>query len=237
MRYASQDAFDVRFEWGERGVLTLSRDCDAIVIVDVLSFGTAVDVAVGRGALVLPYRWGDDSAASFAKEREAVLATRRGEGGYSLSPESLANVPPGTRVVLPSPNGSALTTLAGDGPTFAACLRNATAVARAAAHHGRRIGIVAAGERWPDGSLRPAVEDLLGAGAIMRALGGSRSPEAEAALAAFQAMRPRLREVVEGCASGRELAEHGFPQDVAVAAQLDVSDAAPRFLDGAYRRA
>ena len=82
---------------------------------------------------------------------------------------------------MPSPNGATLSLATGDRPTFAGCLRNARAVAQALQRYGRRIGVVPAGERCKDGSLRPAVEDLLGAGAIIQHLPGTRSLEATVA--------------------------------------------------------
>ncbi len=48
------------------------------------------------------------------------------------------------------------------------------------------ISVIAAGEKWPDGSLRPALEDLLGAGAILSRLEGNLSGDAQAAVAAFE---------------------------------------------------
>ncbi|MBV8732007.1 MAG: 2-phosphosulfolactate phosphatase, partial [Acidobacteriia bacterium] len=75
----------------------------------------------------------------------------------------------------------------------------------------------------------------LGAGAILAALSGRASPEARAAIAAFEDARGRLAEALEQCPSGRELIERGFAKDVALAAQLDASATAPNLRDGAYR--
>jgi 2-phosphosulfolactate phosphatase len=122
-----------------------------------------------------------------------------------------------------------------DIPTFAGCVRNASAVARAAQEAGQRISVVPAGEKWPDGSLRPAIEDLLGAGAILHALEGSHSPEAETAVAVYLRFRDRLLETLLACSSGKESAGRGSPEDVRLAAELNASRIVPRLSDGAYR--
>jgi 2-phosphosulfolactate phosphatase len=235
--FFDQRPHEVRCEWGMAGVARLAPTSDAIIIVDVLSFATCVDVAVSRGALVYPYHTRGDPAAAFAATHGAFLAGGRDSShGYSLSPASLAVIPAGTRLVLPSPNGATLSLATEDTPTFAGCLRNARAVAEAAVRLGRRVSVIPAGERWPDGSLRPAAEDVIGAGAIVAHLPGTRSPEAEVALAAFTAARERLAEVLARCGSGRELIGRGFAEDLALAARLDVSDCAPRLIGGAYVR-
>lgn len=230
----------VRCEWGEPGVRHLGPQVDAVVIVDVLSFSTCVDVALGRGAGVLPFRWRDERAAAFAAARGARLAshTRRFTGGPSLSPTSLLALEAGERLVLPSPNGGALCALAEElrpGHVYAACLRNAAAVAAHLRGRYARVLIVPAGERWPDGTLRPALEDWLGAGAVISALGGAGSPEAQAAAQAFRDAQASLPEVVGGCSSGRELRERGFGADVALAAQVNVSLCVPRLQTGEFR--
>jgi 2-phosphosulfolactate phosphatase len=116
--FDDQQPFDARFEWGEAGVQRLAPHADIVVVVDVLSFATAVDVAVGRGAIVYPCRWRDARAEELAAQVDGVLADMRsGEQGsvpYSLSPTSLLAIPPGTRLVLPSPNGATLSQLAAD---------------------------------------------------------------------------------------------------------------------------
>ena len=131
-------------EWGIAGVGTLLEQAAVLIIVDVLSFSTAVDVAVSKGALVYPFPYGDEDAAQAAADRVgAVLAkSRRSSGGqFSLSPRSLMAITAGTRIMLPSPNGARLSLACGDRPVFAGCLRNAAAVARAARQiAGRRAG-------------------------------------------------------------------------------------------------
>lgn len=249
------DCFDLQFEWGPNGLDRLGPGAAGIVVVDVLRFTTAVAVAVGRGASVLPYRWADGAAETYAAQHNALLAGADPPDAdgprWSLSPCDLARLAPGTRLVLPSPNGSALAYRAREHAAralvLAGCLRNASSVAREAAASLRSgpVAVIAAGERWPvvlsapdgDGdafALRPAVEDLLGAGAVLRALRVLTgialhrvSPEARAAMAAFDEARDDLREWLLASESGRELVAGGRRDDVLAAAALDVEAVAP----------
>lgn len=240
--YEDQAGCDARFEWGAAGVRRLAPVCAVIVIVDVLSFTTCVDVAVGRGATVFPYRWRDATAEAFAREHDALLAVGRGqttpERLYSLSPVSLAALPPAARLVLPSPNGSTLAALAADSgiTVLTGCLRNAGAVAATARSLGGTVAVIAAGERWEgDDTLRPAIEDMIGAGAILATLRPTApSPEAIAAIAVYAAAAAALHPFIAACASGRELTFLGYADDVEVAAQHDVSDAVPLLRGGAF---
>jgi 2-phosphosulfolactate phosphatase len=200
----------------------------------VLSFSTCVAVAVRRGVDIVPCPYKDRQSTELAEQLGARLAGPRG-AEYSLSPASLAAAPPGLLLVLPSPNGATVALeAAASGHTLSGCLRNRAAVARRAIELGGPIGIIPAGERWPDGSLRPCYEDLVGAGAIVAAIEGTRSPEAAAAHAAFEAASDQMRDLLMSCASGRELVERGFPQDVLMAAELDVDDVAPELIGGRF---
>lgn len=235
----------IRFDWGPTGADAVGPGAALVAVVDVLSFTTALTVAVERGIAVLPYRWRDDSAERVAREHGAVLAVGRKQavlpGQVSLSPDSILRGAGIERLVLPSPNGATISArLAESGATVVGVsLRNADA---AAASVLRRLGaddtiaVVAAGERWPDGSLRPAVEDLWGAGAFIEALvrrgAGGLSAEAGTALAAYRSVADDLGTALRDCASGRELQGYGFPEDVAVAAQAGASTAVPVLTDG-----
>lgn len=200
--------YRVRFEWGATGAAAIAEGADVAVVVDVLSFTTTLTVAIERGMTVYPFRWKDERAAAYAEERDAVLARGRSErDGVSLSPVSVRAAEGVERLVLPSPNGSS-------------------------------IAFGLAGERWPDGTLRPAVEDLWGAGAVAAALvdlgATGLSPEARVAEQAFRTVVPRPAEELRDCASGRELVEMGFADDVEVAAELDASDVVPLLVGEAF---
>ncbi|MBO0847116.1 MAG: 2-phosphosulfolactate phosphatase [Nocardioides sp.] len=232
-----QASYSRRLDWGLTGARALVADArpgDVAVVVDVLSFTTTLSVAVERGIEVLPYPWAVARAPSYAAERGAVLARGRreglAEGAVSLSPASFDDVSGVERVVLPSPNGSAIAFgLAEAGvAVVGAGLRNAAAVGRWLGRVEGRVSVVAAGERWPDGSLRPAVEDLWGAGAVLGASGlGGASPEAHSAVAAYDAVRADLASALATCASGRELIVAGFARDVEIAASADVAAVVP----------
>jgi 2-phosphosulfolactate phosphatase len=134
-------------------------------------------------------------------------------------------------LVLPSPNGSAIAAAAGGRVTVAASLRNARAVAAWMTRcQDGPFAVVAAGERWPDGSLRPALEDLLGAGAVLAARSElaplAESPEAAAARAAYETS-DSIPDDVRTSVSGAELVTSGFSQDVDVAVEIDTSDGVP----------
>ena len=232
--YFDQAKFDVRCEWGLPGASQLAVISNVVIIVDILSFSTCVDIATSRGASVFPYPWKDETASTFAESVGAELAGKRGSGHYSLSPTSLLQIRPGTRLVLPSPNGSALSLATGVTPTLAGCLRNCRAVALAALQYGEPITVIPAGERWSDGSLRPAFEDLIGAGAVIHYLEGHLSPEAQAALAAYRGMPPTLEALIKQCSSGRELIERGFERDVELAVEFNMSDCAPILVNNSY---
>jgi len=252
----------VRLEWGPAGGAAVAAGVDVAVVVDVLSFTTTVSIAVERGIRVWPFGWHDERAATYAAELDAVLAVGRLEARerprqhapdqpprdrpVTLSPAAMRSVSGVERLVLPSPNGSTVSAaLAERGAVVvAACLRNRAAVASWLAPRveaGAAVAVVPAGERWPDGSLRPCAEDLWGSGAVLAglldldgAVAGVLSPEADVAVAAWRAVEHDVEARLHACASGVELVAAGFGADVAVAAETDVSDVVPVLSDAAF---
>lgn len=230
--WLGQSDWEVRFEWGPSGVEAVPGD--VVVVVDVLRFTTAVDAGVSRGAIVYPYRWKDDSAADYASSISGVLADPGDTKGPSLSPVSLLALDAGDRVVLPSPNGSTCAAIASarGATVIAGCLRNASAIGRWLNGRYRSVSVIACGERWPDGSLRPSLEDYLGAGAVIAALDGSRSPEAALAADAWRGGAARARQLISSSASGKEATARGWGRDLEFALATDASNCIPVLRDG-----
>ena len=155
-----------------------------------------------------------------------------------------------------SSNGAAVVAAASGAATvFVGGLRNASAVARAvmAIQDERRqrtsVAVIAAGELSPDGGLRFAIEDQLGAGAIIAALGDlgidHTSPEAAVAAESARGLRRALRHLLSASGSGRELvdgvastarmeASGIVPASAAAAAELDAVDVVPVLRDGRF---
>ena len=216
-----QGGYRVRFDWGPVGADAVAPGAAFVAVVDVLSFTTTLTVAVEQGMSVLPYRWRDDSAVGFARRHGAMLAVLRsqaGPGQITLSPESIlrADLKSGgiDRLVLPSPNGSAISVrLADAGATVVGvCLRNAAA----------------------------AAEDLWGDGAFIDGLSGHDgpagcSPEAATAVAAYRGVAAGLAAALGESVSGRELRSQGFAGDVEVAAELGASTVVPVLREGWFR--
>jgi 2-phosphosulfolactate phosphatase len=225
------------------GVLNLAPISDVVIIVDVLSFSTSVDIALSRGVVVYPCESRDENAEQLARAKGAFLAVRRKEmtadSPYSLSPESLTRLPAGSSLVMPSPNGATLTLEASKHckNVIAGCLRNAGSVAKRAESIGPVVSVIAAGERWNDdnNSLRPALEDIFGAGAILASFKDkSFSSESAGAVGLYEKLKNAPEMYLLDSVSGRELVQLGFRCDVEISAQLNVSNCVPVFKGDCY---
>lgn len=210
-----QSRYQVRLEWGDDGLARLAAS-DVVVVVDVLRFSSTVTTRVAAGGAV-PL----DAAAHAVSLNGAAIS------------RAAAALDPAPIVLL-------------------GCLRNASAVAEAIADEQRRrgartsIALIAGGELVPAEAgaatsrttRRFAVEDLLGAGAIVDALGvrgiDHTSPEAAAAGEAFRGLRAATRHLLAASGSGQELAERGAHDEVRAAAELDASTAVPVLRKGVF---
>lgn len=203
-----QSRYQVRFDWGVAGVDRLAP-ADVTVVVDVLRFSSTVADRVAAGEAV-PL----DETAHAVSLNGAAVAARAAETG--------------TVVIL-------------------GALRNARAVADAILAQQRdrgertSIAVIAAGElasRDAAAPLRFAVEDLLGAGAVIDALGqvgiDHTAPEAAAAAESFRGLRGAVRHLLTASGSGQELIERERRDEVLAAATLDASEGVPVLRAGRF---
>lgn len=228
--------YNINCEWGLNGIKRFKQNTDVFIIIDVLSFSTSVDVATANGAIIFPYKFRDETVSLYSAQVNAWLASlERSKDKYSLSPTSLKEIKRDTKLVLPSPNGAELSLSTSGIPTLCACLRNAQAVASYAMEIGSNITVIPAGEKWEDGSIRFAVEDMVGAGCVISYLKGNLSHEAGIMLDMFKQYKNNLHETIADSVSGTELIEKGFPEDVQLASEINVSNAIPLLNKNLYR--
>jgi 2-phosphosulfolactate phosphatase len=243
-----QEQYQVRLDWGIQGADAIGDNADVIIVVDVLCFSTTVVLATALGVEVVPAA--PEDAREIARKTDAVLGARRGEGsGLSLSPSSVTaeSTSASGRIVIPSINGSRLVAALADQPALvvAGSLRNAAAIARWAVRQqgdkGDRftVAVIAAGEVRADETLRFALEDYLGAGAIIDALAEVGidycSPEAAGAAAAFTGLRNATGHLIGASATGRELTADGFRADIDLAIDIDASETVPVLREFGFR--
>ena len=176
----SQEPHRVRMDWGWRGCATAAARGDAVVIVDVIRFSTAACAATSRGVTIYPANDRHDLGA-MCRQFDAT------EIENGLAPKSYDSIERGRRIVLRSPNGATCVRLASSAPVvLVGALVNASAVADCLQwvleNTELNVSVIACGERWheasDDGALRFAIEDYLGAGAILSRLRSDLSTEA-----------------------------------------------------------
>ena len=229
----SQSPHRVRMDWGWRGCSTAAARGDAIVIVDVIRFSTAVCAATARGVAIYPASDRDDLAAMCSRFDAIQI-----ENG--LKPSSYESIEPGRRVVLRSPNGATCARLASAAPlVMVGAFVNRSAVAnfvqRILEETELNVTMIACGERWTepsaDGALRFAIEDYLGAGSILSLLREDLSAEATACAAAFQGAGD-IQQLLLSCGSGREQIDKGDRDSVLHSAAIDRYEVVPILIDG-----
>jgi 2-phosphosulfolactate phosphatase len=235
-----QSTYQCCVEWGKRGAREAAERADILIIVDVLSFSSTVITALNYGAIIYPYPpYLDGENYAEKVGAEYILGRREATemGKPTLSPVSFQHEHAKKKYVLSSLNGAFCTWIAAEVPALLiGSLLNAASVASTANQISyitkANITVIPCGEQWSDGrenedSLRPAMEDYLGAGAILSNLEGSKSPEAEVCMAAFQNSEGKLEDWLWECGSGRELREKGFEADVRHCSRLNVFQTVP----------
>lgn len=237
-----QGGYRCRLEWGWQGAKSAAQRGDILVVVDTLRFSTTAVTALHYGATIAPCATVEEMEALAGREGVEQAYKPTVEARFSLSPLSFIGVAGRARVAMASPNGAACCRYGGEAPALlVGTLLNAEAVAKVVmnllrADTGKSVSVIACGERWTipneDGELRFAIEDYLGAGAVLSQIPYSQSPEARLCSLAYQQAIPELESLLCECGSGRELLERGRKEDVLHAAQLNRYTVVPTLRDG-----
>jgi 2-phosphosulfolactate phosphatase len=234
-------------DWGRSGAQRAADRDDILVIVDVLSFSTAVATALHYGGLIYPCTHADDPAEIAGRIGGEVAVFRAevpAKGRFSLSPLTYLNIESGKKVVVASPNGATCSILANKAPyVFTAGLVNSGAVGERVTEIIRgselSVTVIACGERekGPDenGPIRWASEDYLGAGSVISHIPFEKSPDAVVCESAFKACQGALDQIIWNCPSGLELRDIGFGEDIRHSSRMNIYDCVPVIRNGCFR--
>ena len=245
--YLSQAPFQCKLDWGSQGAQLAAGRGEIVVLVDTLSFSTAVINAVHRDGIIHPCGDGEsplEVALKIGGEPSVHRKQVPAQGRFSLSPSSFDCIEAGTRVALWSPNGANCSRSASPAPfVFLGAFVNAASLARivSATMESEKLAVtvIACGERVPlgenrFGEMRMAIEDYLAAGSILLELSENRSPEAAVSVSAFEQNKSRIEKLIWESVSGREARDGGFENDVRFATRLNVINAVPVLRQGAF---
>jgi 2-phosphosulfolactate phosphatase len=205
----------------------------AVVVFDVLRATTTMTAALAAGVREIQI-FGD-----IASVREAAARTT-GEPRPLLCGEIHALMPPGfdlgnspgalnptshagRTLFMSTTNGTRAIIAARSAKLLLiGALVNASAVARAVVKSGLDVTLLCAGTNG-----EPAIEDVIGAGAVIDAIGGGAELEpdvAQMALRLFRGARNDLRNAIAEGTGGRNVIAAGLDPDIDFAARLDQFD-------------
>jgi len=182
--------------------------------------------------------WGRSGLERLAPAHVVIVVQTLG-----LSMRALGAIESGKTLPLDGEPAAEIALAAGHGGAHVVVggLRNAAAVA---AHvlevqrsRGERTSISVIAVGYPDGgALRFAVDDLLGAGAVIAALGDRgidhASPDAAVAAEGFRALGGAVRHLLTASGTGRLLAADGGRDTVLTAAARDAASVVPVVREG-----
>jgi 2-phosphosulfolactate phosphatase len=209
----------------------------SVVVFDVLRATTTMTAALAAGVAEIRVFDSLDAAVAAAKScgSSPLLCGERNclpPPGFDLgnSPGSFTHeLHAGRTVCMATTNGTRAIVAARSAKLLLiGALVNASAVARRLVEADADTTLLCAGT---DGE--PAMEDVLGAGAVMDALGRLSSVELEGdvariALRLFQSCRENVRSAMADAIGGRNVSAVGLGADIDFAARLDVFDIAGR---------
>lgn len=244
------DTPHVHLDWAPDGLSHALKHRTIVVIVDVLRFSTAVTTAVAHGFTIYPVS-DPQKAAERAAQLGAELAGKSGQAEFSISPSTYlrASASGNKHVVLYSPNGAACSEQIGNNDTaYIGCFLNALAVGQlisaVARAQSKDVTMIAAGEQravvtgerityQPQEAERVfAIEDYLGAGAILGHVDLTKSAEAYVCEQAYQSVAGQLLKLVRDSFSGRYLEQHDLLDDVHHAVKVNTYSVVPVIRSG-----